>query len=72
MFYIPRNGKQSIERRIMKAKYDFRVIITCKKYSELTGLLKNKASAELRTWAEEGRILREGRAPHVVYRMMAR
>jgi predicted histone-like DNA-binding protein len=46
--------------------------ITCKKYSELTGLLKNKASAELRVWAEEGRILREGRAPHVVYRMMAR
>ena len=42
--------------------------ITCKKYSELTGLLKNKASAELRTWAEEGRILREGCVPHVVYR----
>ena len=42
--------------------------ITCKKYSEMTGLLKNKASAELRTWAEKGRILREGRVPHVVYR----
>ena len=41
-------------------------------YSELTGLLKNKASAELRTWAEEGRILREGRAPHVVYREIGR
>ena len=41
--------------------------ITCKKYTELTGLLKNKASAELRKWAEEGRILREGRVPHVVY-----
>lgn len=41
--------------------------ITCKKYAELTGLLKNKASAELRNWAKEKRILREGRAPHVVY-----
>ena len=41
--------------------------ITCKKYSELTGLLKNKASGELRKWAEEKRILREGRVPHVVY-----
>ena len=42
--------------------------ITCKKYSELTGLLKNKASAELRKWAEEERISREGRVPHVIYR----
>ena len=42
--------------------------ITCKKYTELTGLLKNKASAELRKWAEEERISREGRVPHVVYR----
>ena len=41
--------------------------ITCKKYSEVTGLLKNKASAELRDWAKEGRIRREGCAPHVMY-----
>ena len=41
--------------------------ITCKKYSELTGLLKNKASAELRDWAKDGRIRREGNAPHVMY-----
>ena len=41
--------------------------ITCKKYSELTGLLKNKASAELRNWASEGKIKRDGRVPHIVY-----
>ena len=34
----------------------------------LAKLKEEMASAELRTWAEEGRILREGRAPHVVYR----
>ena len=42
--------------------------ITCKKYGELTGLLKNKASAELRKWYLEQKIKREGRVPHVVYR----
>jgi nucleoid DNA-binding protein len=44
--------------------------ITCKMYAEVTGLLKNKASAELRDWAKEGRIRREGRAPHVMYLKM--
>ena len=53
--------------QLLVAHLDANGFITCKKYSELTGLLKNKASAELRKWAEEGRILREGRVPHVVY-----
>ena len=54
--------------QLLVAHLEANGFITCKKYSELTGLLKNKASAELRTWAEEGRILREGCVPHVVYR----
>ena len=53
--------------QLLTAHLDANGFITCKKYTELTGLLKNKASAELRKWAEEGRILREGRVPHVVY-----
>ena len=58
--------------QLLVAHLEANGFITCKKYSGLTGLLKNKASAELRTWAEEGRILREGRAPHVVYRKLGR
>ena len=54
--------------QLLMAHLDANGFITCKKYSELTGLLKNKASAELRKWAEEGRIVREGRVPHVMYR----
>ena len=54
--------------QLLMAHLDANGFITCKKYSELTGLLKNKASAELRKWAEEGRIVREGRVPHVIYR----
>ena len=54
--------------QLLLAHLDANGFITCKKYSELTGLLKNKASAELRKWAEEGRISREGRVPHVIYR----
>ena len=53
--------------QLLMAQLDANGFITCKKYSELTGLLKNKASAELRKWAEEERISREGRVPHVVY-----
>ena len=53
--------------QLLVAHLDANGFITCKKYSELTGLLKNKASAELRKWAEEGRISREGRVPHVIY-----
>ena len=53
--------------QLLVAHLDANGFITCKKYSELTGLLKNKASAELRKWAEEGRISKEGRVPHVIY-----
>ncbi|MBR5204753.1 MAG: HU family DNA-binding protein [Bacteroidaceae bacterium] len=53
--------------QLLMAHLDANGFITCKKYSEITGLLKNKASAELRKWAEEGRISREGRVPHVMY-----
>ena len=53
---------------LLMSHLDANGFITCKKYSELTGLLKNKASAELRKWGEEERISREGRVPHVVYR----
>ena len=54
--------------QLLMAQLDANGFITCKKYSELTGLLKNKASAELRKWTEEERISREGRVPHVIYR----
>ena len=53
--------------QLLSDHLDANGFITCKKYTELTGLLKNKASAELRKWAEEGHISREGRVPHVVY-----
>ena len=36
--------------------------------SELTGLLKTKASIELRKWYLEGKIDKDGRAPHIVYK----
>ena len=42
--------------------------ITRKDYSELTGLLKTKASIELRKWYLEGKIDKDGRAPHIVYK----
>ena len=42
-------------------------VITRKEYSELTGLLRTKASEELRRWSDKKRIVREGRAPHVMY-----
>ena len=54
--------------QLLMAHLDANGFITCKKYTELTGLLKNKASTELRKWAEEERISREGRVPHVIYR----
>ena len=63
------SNEYTLEERfeLLIAHLDANGFITCKKYTELTGLLKNKASAELRKWAEEGRIVREGRVPHVVY-----
>ena len=42
--------------------------ITRSEYSELTGLLKTKAAGELRSWYQEGKIDKDGRAPHIVYK----
>jgi predicted histone-like DNA-binding protein len=42
--------------------------ITRSGYSELTGLLKTKASTELKKWYQEKRIDKDGRAPHIVYK----
>ena len=41
--------------------------ISCKTYAQLTGLLKGKATSELRQWYYEQKIDKEGRAPHIVY-----
>ena len=43
--------------------------ITRSEYSELTGLLKTKAAGELRSWYQEGKIDKNGRAPHIVYKL---
>ena len=43
--------------------------ITRSEYSELTGLLKTKAAGELRSWYQEGKIDKDGRAPHIVYKL---
>ena len=42
--------------------------ITRAEYSELTGLLKTKAAAELKKWYQEGKIDKDGRPPHIVYK----
>lgn len=42
--------------------------ITRSQYSELTGLLKTKAAGELRKWYQEGKISKEGRVPHIIYK----
>ena len=42
--------------------------ITRAEYSELTRLLKTKAAAELKKWYQEGKIDKDGRPPHIVYK----
>lgn len=42
--------------------------ITRAEYSELTGLLKTKAAGELKKWYQEGKIDKDGRVPHIVYK----
>lgn len=42
--------------------------ITRAEYSELTGLLKTKAAGELKKWHQEGRIDKDGRPPHIIYK----
>ena len=57
------------ERFLLLQTYlDKHGFITRAQYSELTGVLKTKAAAELRQWSEEGKIDRHGRAPHIVYK----
>ena len=41
--------------------------INCKTYAQLTGLLKGKATSELRQWYYERKIDKEGRVPHIIY-----
>lgn len=41
--------------------------ISCKTYAQLTGLLKGKATSELRQWYYERKIDKEGRVPHIIY-----
>ena len=43
--------------------------ITRSEYTELTGLLKTKAAGELRSWYLEGKIDKDGRDPHIVYKL---
>ncbi|MBQ3609796.1 MAG: HU family DNA-binding protein [Bacteroidaceae bacterium] len=42
--------------------------ITRSEYSELTGLLKTKAAAELKNWYQEQKIGKDGRVPHIIYK----
>lgn len=44
--------------------------ITRKEYSDLTGLLKDKAAKELLQWHREKKIDRNGRVPHIIYTAM--
>ena len=59
------------ERFLLLQTYlDKHGFITRAQYSELTGVLKTKAAAELRQWSEEGKIDRQGRAPHIIYQKL--
>ena len=61
--YSPKERFQLLTNHLDKNGY-----ITRSEYSELTGLLKTKAAGELRQWYQEGRIDKDGRAPHIVYK----
>ena len=61
--YTPEERFQLLCNHLDKHGY-----ITRKDYSELTGLLKTKASIELKKWYLEGKIDKDGRAPHIVYK----
>ena len=54
--------------QLLKNHLDKNGYITRSEYSELTGLLKTKAAGELRSWHQEGKIDKDGRAPHIVYK----
>ena len=63
------SNKHSAEERfqLLIAYLDKQGFITRSQYSELTGILKTKAAAELRQWYQEGKIDKSGRAPHIIY-----
>ena len=54
--------------QLLTAYLDKHGFITRSDYSELTGLLKTKASTELKKWYQEKRIDKDGRAPHIIYK----
>ena len=54
--------------QLLTAYLDKHSFITRSEYSELTGLLKTKASTELKKWYQEKRIDKDGRAPHIIYK----
>ena len=54
--------------QLLTAYLDKHGFITRSEYSELTGLLKTKASTELKKWYQEKRIDKDGRAPHIIYK----
>lgn len=61
--YTPEERFQLLTDYLEKNGY-----ITRTQYSELTGVLKTKASIELRKWYQEGRIDKDGRVPHIIYK----
>ena len=65
------SDKYSADERfqLLKKHLDKNGYITRSEYSELTGLLKTKAASELRSWYQEGKIDKDGRAPHIVYKL---
>ena len=64
------SDEYSAEERfqLLMAHLDKHGYITRADYSELTGLLKTKAAGELRKWYLEGKIDKDGRVPHIVYK----
>ncbi|MDE5677696.1 MAG: DNA-binding protein [Phocaeicola sp.] len=70
--FLSSSTRYSEEERfaLLTAHLEKHSVITRKEYSELTGLLRTRASEELRRWSNEKRIVREGRAPHVIYKKM--
>lgn len=54
--------------QLLIAYLDKHGFITRAEYSELTGLLKTKASTELKKWYQEKKIDKNGRPPHIVYK----
>lgn len=68
-FRTSSNEYTAEERFRLLADYlDKHGYITRSEYSELTGLLKTKAAAELKGWYQEKKIDKDGRVPHIIYK----